>query len=122
MVSLVDLLVDLKKTVTIRGRAVEVEGVNLEKLGFLISEFPELRMLFAGRGGDLKPETIIAMGPRIVASVIAAGMGETGNQAAESLASHGGQSGFAAILKLTPRTISALLQLQDRRRLGEQAE
>jgi tRNA(Ile2) C34 agmatinyltransferase TiaS len=43
-------------------------------------------------------------------------------KAAESLAGGGGHGGLAAVLKMTPRRIAALLQLRDRRRLGERAE
>jgi hypothetical protein len=74
MVSLVDIL-DIKKTVTIRGKEIDIEGINAEKLGLLIISFPEMRLAFAGKEVSLKPEDIIKMGPRIVATVIAAGTG-----------------------------------------------
>jgi len=74
MVSLVDI-VDVRKTVTVRGKDIEVEGINAEKLALLINAYPELRMAFAGRGMDLKPDDLISMGPKIVASIIAAGVG-----------------------------------------------
>jgi len=74
MVSLIDI-VDVKHTVTIRGKEIEVEGINAEKLGTLIAAYPDLRLAFAGKGVDLKPEDIVTMGPLIVASVIAWGTG-----------------------------------------------
>ena len=85
MVSLVDI-VDVKKSVTIRGKDVEVEGINAEKLGLLINAFPELRMMFAGRAGDLSPQDIVAMGPKIVAAIIASGTGSPGDEAVEAAA------------------------------------
>lgn len=85
MVSLVDI-VDITKTVTIRGKDIEVVGINAEKLGFLINAFPELRMTFAGRAGELSPQDIASMGPKIVAGIIASGTGSPGDEAAEAAA------------------------------------
>ena len=43
-------------------------------------------------------------------------------KAAESLASDGGYGGIDIVLKMTPRKISALVQLKERRLMGEQAD
>ena len=43
-------------------------------------------------------------------------------KAAESLASTGGYGGLNAVLKMTPRKISALMQLKERREMGEHAD
>lgn len=85
MVSLVDI-VDVTKTVTVRGKEIAVEGINAEKLGLLINAFPELRMAFAGRAGDMTPQDIVSMGPKIVAAIIASGTGSPGDAAAEAAA------------------------------------
>ena len=85
MVSLVDI-VDVKKTATIRGKDIEVEGINAEKLGLLINAFPELRLVFGGRAADLTPQDIVSMGPKIVAAIIASGTGSPGDAAAEAAA------------------------------------
>jgi hypothetical protein len=85
LVSLVDII-DLKKTVTIRGKALEVEGINAEKLGLLILSYPELRLMFAGKAVELSPQGVIALGPKIVASVIAAAIGKLGDEAEEAAA------------------------------------
>lgn len=74
MVSLVDI-VDVKHTVTIRGKDIEVVGINAEMLGTLIAAYPDLRLALAGKGVDMNPQDIITMGPVIVASVIAWGTG-----------------------------------------------
>ncbi len=85
MVSLVDII-DVRKSVTIRGNAFEVEGINAEALGRLIVAYPELRMLFAGRAPDLSVQQVIALGPKIVASIIAAAIGKLGDEAEEAAA------------------------------------
>jgi hypothetical protein len=85
MVSLTDL-VDIKRTVTVRGEQVEIAGITAETLGQLINSFPELRMALSGHAGELSPQHLISMGPRIVASVIAAGVGKPGDAAQEAAA------------------------------------
>ena len=52
----------------------------------MINAFPELRMVFAGRAPDLSPQDIVAMGPKIVAAIIASGTGCPGDAAAEAAA------------------------------------
>lgn len=85
MVSLVDII-DVKKSVTIRGKAIEVEGINAEALGQLIVSFPELRLAFAGKASEMSPQSIIALGPKIVVAIIAAAIGKFGDPAEEAAA------------------------------------
>lgn len=85
MVSLSDL-VEIKHTVTVRGAQVEIVGVTAETLGQLINSFPEIRMALSGHAGELTPQDLVKMGPRIVASVIAAGVGKPGDAEQEAAA------------------------------------
>ncbi|MGR3593101.1 MAG: phage pre-tape measure protein [Limimaricola soesokkakensis] len=83
MVGLVDIA-SASATVTIRGQAVEVHGVSASSIAHLLGRFPDLRRLFSGR--DVAVEDMMAMGGEIVAAVIAAGTGATGDPEAERAA------------------------------------
>lgn len=85
MVSLVDII-DVKRTVIIRGQEIEVEGINAEKLALLINAYPVLRLAFAGRGAEMSADIIIALGPDIAASIIAAAIGKCGDEKEEAAA------------------------------------
>jgi len=80
MVSLIDI-VDLKRTTTIRGKEMPITGLSAAKIAQLLSTYPELRDAIAGRGRPFSPATLIDLGPKIVADVIAIGTGNEGNAA-----------------------------------------
>jgi hypothetical protein len=72
MVSLADL-VSIKTTVTIRDKEIPITGINANKLGLLISSFPEIRKMFTGRASELTADDLFKFGPQVVATVIALG-------------------------------------------------
>lgn len=85
MVGLLDIG-PLTRTVTVRGKEVEVRGVNAEELFHLLDAFPELRKMFSGSGVAPKPEQLIKQVPLAVAAVVAAATGTPGDEKAIAIA------------------------------------
>ncbi len=83
MVGLVDIAPAVE-TVGIRGHEIEVTGVSAAGVATLLSRFPELRRLFAGR--DVSMDQLVAVGGDLVNAIIAAGTGRPGDEAAERAA------------------------------------
>ena len=83
MVGLVDIAPAVER-VTVRGREVEVFGVSAAGVAQLLGRFPDLRKLFSGR--EVGMEEIMAVGGDLVAAIIAAGTGSTGDPVAEEAA------------------------------------
>ena len=83
MVGLVDIAPAVER-VTIRNQEVEVFGISAAGVANLLARFPELRRVFAGR--DVPIDQMMAMGGEIVAAILAAGTGATGDEAAEAAA------------------------------------
>lgn len=71
-------------TVKINGTAVPVPGVSAEGLAYLLGRFPELRMAMAGR--TVEATQWQALGGKIVAAIIAAGIGYPGDEDQEKAA------------------------------------
>ena len=61
------------------GTDVEVFGVSARGVARLLSEFEDIRSLFSGR--EIEPTKLMALGPDVVAEVIAAGAGSPGDAA-----------------------------------------
>lgn len=72
------------ETVAVRGQPVAVTGVSARGVAVLLGRFPELRALLTGR--EVDPGRLVALGPDVVAAVIAAGTGAPGDEAAEAVA------------------------------------
>lgn len=72
------------ETVPVGGAEVAVTGVSARGVAVLLQRFPELRALFAGRTPDAA--RLAALGPDIVAAIIAAGTGSPGVARAEAVA------------------------------------
>jgi hypothetical protein len=102
-------LVDIAPAV----ETVDVHGISAKGLAFLLSRYPELRMLMSGQ--EVQSDRLMAMGGDAVAAVIAAGCGYPGDEAAETAAgklSLDAQADFlAAILRLTlPKGVGPLVE------------
>lgn len=88
MPSFVDIA-PLRETVTVRGLEFEVRGVGLEDLAVILHRFPELAGLLpkATAPGAPAPvvdvRSIIALGPQIVAWLIACATGKAGDEKEE---------------------------------------
>lgn len=76
----------LTETVTVSGVAVEVYGISATGVALLMQRFPEIRALVSGREIDASPERLFELVPHAIASIIAAGCGLPGDQAAERIA------------------------------------
>lgn len=78
MTSLVDLG-PLEKNVTIRGKSIAVRGVNAHDIFGLLQDYPELRLVIAGKRteGDLALSLIQGI-PGSIGSIIAAATGHGG--------------------------------------------
>lgn len=91
------------ETVEIRGTKVEVYGVSVKGIAYLLQRFPELRAMLSGR--EVSADRLIEIGGDAVAAIIAAGTGYPGNEQAEAVAgslSLDEQADLlAAIVKLT---------------------
>lgn len=72
------------EAVEIRGNAVDVYGVSVKGIAYLLQRFPELRMMMSGKSVD--PEALLAVGGDAVAAIIAAGTGYPGDKQAEEIA------------------------------------
>ncbi len=81
MVGLVDIA-PVTKDVVIRGHRISVTGVSARGVAHLLSRFPDLRALVAGR--EVAPEQIIALGGDVVAAILAAGTGHPGDERVEA--------------------------------------
>ena len=83
MVGLIDIA-PVTAEVVIRGNSIAVQGVNARGVALLLVRFPELRALVTGR--EVALETILALGGEVIAAIIAAGTGSTGDENAEKAA------------------------------------
>lgn len=72
--------------VVVRNTEVDVFGVSAEGIAYLMSNFPEIKDMIAGKEVSLDPETLMAKAPRALAAIIAAGTGQAGNAQAEAVA------------------------------------
>lgn len=72
MTSLLDIG-DLRSTVKVRGKELEVAGISAETIFHLLDDIPELRKLLTGAGGEIKPQDLLTKVPGAVSSIIAAG-------------------------------------------------
>jgi hypothetical protein len=85
MVSLIDVG-ELSETVNIRGVEVPVTGISGRGLLGLLEKFPEVRKLFAARADEVDDTAWAKLAPDALASVIAAGTGTPGDEAAIEVA------------------------------------
>lgn len=85
MVSLLDIG-DLRATVKIRGKELEVCGISGDVFLELLAEFPEMRKLMAGATHKFEPNDLMRQVPAAVASIIAAATGTAGDAKAIAVA------------------------------------
>jgi len=114
MTSLVDLG-PLEKDVPIRGQSIKVRGINAHDIFSLLQDYPELRLVLAGKRteGDLALSLIQGI-PGSIGSIIAAATGHSGEAqhiAAAQRLSIGEQTEIliAAIELTFPQGVSSFL-------------
>jgi hypothetical protein len=112
MVGLIDI-VPLVERMTIRGKEVEVHGIDLTQLGQLIWEFPEFRRLYETR--QLTAAALLGLGTPMVAKLIAlACPGRIDEGGARNLAPGEQAEIVARIFKITmPTGIGPFVQVME---------
>ena len=83
MVGLVDIAPAVAK-VTVGKVEVPVYGVSAHGIAYLFGQYPELRALVLGKTVDV--DRLVKLGPDVVVSIIAAGVGSPGDEATEDAA------------------------------------
>ncbi|MCW2854369.1 MAG: hypothetical protein JWM84_4033 [Nocardioides sp.] len=112
MTSLLDIA-PASEFVDVGGTKIEVFGVSAQAVALLFGRFPELRKLMSGVAVDA--EQISAFAPGAIAGIIAAGVGQAGDETTEAHASRFGidvqADLLAAIFRLTfPRGIAPFVE------------
>ena len=69
-------LADLTEEVTIGRKAVPVRGLSAAGIANLLGRFPEVRKMMSGGKAEITVDTVVALGPKIVAEIIAEGVDE----------------------------------------------
>ena len=64
----------LAETITVRGKPLEVFGISVDGLCYLIKNFPEFKMVMQQKTSEITPEKLFETGPRIAAMIIAIGL------------------------------------------------
>lgn len=84
MVSLLDITPASVKAITVpvQGHDVEVRGLGLGDIAYLIQHFPEVKDLFAGKEVSFSFEMVLEKAPALVYAVIACGTGTRGSEPA----------------------------------------
>ena len=77
-------IADLTETVRFRDREIPVGGLSVGGIASLLARFPDLRKALSGGGFDFDVETLLALGPEIVAAILADGL-EIGEDVAARL-------------------------------------
>ena len=116
MVGLVDIA-PITSSVSIRGKDISITGVSARGIASLLARFPELRALMTGR--EVALEDLLKLGGDVIAAIIAAGTGASGDvdaeKAADNLTLEEQADLLAAIVELTlPRGLSPLVEKMSR--------
>lgn len=82
MVSILDITPSTTRgvAVTVRGQDVEVRGISLGDIAYLIQNFPEVRDLFSGKDVQFDIDSLLTRAPEVVYGIIACGTGVRGNE------------------------------------------
>lgn len=81
MASILEVTASTRKVKTHKYGEVEVHGLSIEGIVYLLRDHPELMALFKDEGKtDLAIEQIMSLGIEVGASFLAAGLGFPGNQ------------------------------------------
>ena len=113
MADLLDIAESVE-TVTIRGQAVAVPGIDARGIIHILQRFPVIREHMAKKGG-VKPERLMEIGGDAVVAIIAAGTGHPGDEKHEEAAGRLGVEEqmdlLEAIFRVTlPKGLDSLLQ------------
>ena len=113
MADLLDIAESIE-TVTIRGQAVAVPGIDARGIIHILQRFPVIREHMAKKGG-VKPERLMEIGGEAVAAIIAAGTGHPGDPKHEAAAGRIGIDDqielLEAIFRVTlPKGVDSLVQ------------
>lgn len=69
MTSLLDIG-DLRDTVEVRGKDIEVKGISAKDILVLLNDFPEMRKLMSGQSLAVTPDLLMARVPGALSSII----------------------------------------------------
>lgn len=85
MVSLLDIAPAATKhlTVLVRGVEVDVRGISLADIAFLIKTFPEVKEMFAGKDVSFTFDTMLERAPELIYAVLECGTGVRGRAGAK---------------------------------------
>ena len=102
MVGLLDIA-PATEQVAVRGQKLPVYGVSAKGIAYLLSRFPDLRLMMTGRAVDV--ERLLEMGGDAVEAIIASGLGHPGEEdyerAAGKLSLEEQADILSAVLRLT---------------------
>ncbi len=74
----------ISERVKIRDFELELHGIDIGGIAYVLQRFPELRKTFGDAAGpELNAEAIVGLGREVVGAVIACAAGEQGDEAAE---------------------------------------
>lgn len=76
----------LRETVMIRGQELDIVGLNLATIGYLLERFPQIGA--AVGKGEISAASISSLGSDVVAAIIAAGTGAMGDKESEEAAKY----------------------------------
>lgn len=90
MVSLLDITPSSARhvQVEVRGQKVDVNGISLGDIAYLIQAFPEVKDLFSGKDVNLSIDDILQQAPGMVYELIACGTGSRADTKAIGVASN----------------------------------
>lgn len=79
MVSILDIAPAAAKgiTVPVRGQEVDVHGLSLSDIAYLVQNFPEVRMMFSGKDVTFDIDTLAVRAPQLVYQIIQCGTSRT---------------------------------------------
>lgn len=101
MVSLLDIAPAVAKLVTVNvsGTDVEVRGISLADIAYLVQHFPEVRDMFSGKDVEFTVDSLLERAPAMVYDIIACGTGMRGDSRAVGVASNLGIDDQLALLE-----------------------
>jgi len=96
-------------TVTLRGKKIDVPGISMEGIGYLITTYPDLMTRLTerfNRDGQITVKAVMEVAGKAVGAIIAAGFGHPGNEQAEQIAGqYSATEQLAALQKIADKTI-----------------
>src|SRR4051812_22651848 len=64
----------LAEQVTVRGKPLDVYGISVDGLCYLIKNFPDFKLIMEQKASELTAEKLFETGPKIAAMIISIGL------------------------------------------------